>query len=219
MPSPELIAWITLSKEILLGLAALVAIVVGVYGIRAWKRDLVGKEVYIATKKLVKESHIISKAAVSLRDPTYRSEERHFTQEEVLHSTELERWSRNESKVYNLRIDKFIDIQENYSLAKLDLRILIGSKAYEKFLPFDRLIAESLNLVIFYLELIHDENYVSSPELPIIIDAQKAMYPSSNLDDELTANLHDAREEAEKSLLKYLHRNSIRGYRVLHKTY
>lgn len=219
MPSPELIAWITLSKEVLLGLAALVAIVVGIYGIRTWKRDLVGKEIYIATKKLIKESHIICRAAVSLRGPIYRSEECHFTQEDILHSTELELWRRNESRVYNLRIDKLIDIQESYRLAKLDLRVLIGSKAYEDFLEFDRLIAESLSLVIAYLELIHDEKYVSSPELPIIIDAQKAMYPFSNLDDDLTESLYDAREKAEKSLLKYLYRNSIRGYRVLHKTH
>lgn len=210
MPSQELIAWITLSKEILLGLAALVAIVIGIYGIRAWKRDLVGKEAYIATKRLVKQSHLISKTAVDLRNPINLSEKRHFTQYDVLHSTELERWSRNESKVYNLRIDKFIDVLESYTLAKLDLRILIGSKVYEDFLPFDRLITESLKRVIAYLELIHDDQNSVLRDSPEIIHAQKIMYPSNSLDDELTKNLYDAREEAEKSLLKYLHRNSIR---------
>ncbi|MGE6361971.1 hypothetical protein Q6344_14060 [Psychrobacter cibarius] len=218
MPSPELIAWITLFKEVLLGLAALFAISIGVYGIRAWKRDLVGKEVYIATKKLVRESHLLSKSAISLRNPIYISEKLHFTQEDILHSTEIERWSKSESKAYNIRIDKFVDAKESYSSAKLDLRVLVGSKVYEGFLPFDHLIGESLNRVLAYLELIHDERYVASPESLAIINAQKIMYPSKDLDDELTRRLQDAREEAEKSLLNYLHRNGIRGYKVLRDT-
>lgn len=198
----------------MLGLAALVAIVIGIYGIRAWRRDLVGREVYIATKKLVKESHLISNSAISLRDPVNRNEKQHYTQEDISHSTELERWSRSESKAYNSRIDKFSIIEESYRSAKLDLRVLIGARLYEKFLPFDHLLAESLNLVVAYLELVHNE-YVASPDSPEIIEAQQVMYPSKNFDDELTRKLQDAREEAEKSLLKYLYRNSIRGYKVL----
>ncbi|WP_155988737.1 hypothetical protein [Hydrogenovibrio marinus] len=33
----------------------------------------------------------------------------------------------------------------------------------------------------------------------------------SNLDDELSEKIYNARETGEKSLLAYLHRNSIRG--------
>lgn len=215
MPSPKLVVWTTLSKEVLLWLAALFAISIGVHGTRAWKRDLVGKEVYIATKKLVRESHPLSRYTISFWNPIYLSEEHHFTQEDVFHSTEIERWSRNESKAYNICIDKFFDVKESYSTAKLDLRVLIGSKIYEGFLPFDHLTGALLNRVLAYLKLIHHEKYVASPELPAIIDAQQVMYPSRDIDDELTRRLQNAREEAEKSLLNYFYRNSIRGHKVL----
>lgn len=41
------------------------------------------------------------------------------------------------------------------------------------------------------------------------------MYPSRDIDDELTRRLQNAREEAEKLLLNYFYRNSIRGHKVL----
>jgi hypothetical protein len=43
LPYPELKEWVALLKDFLLGLAAIVTVIVGVYGMRAWKRDLVGK--------------------------------------------------------------------------------------------------------------------------------------------------------------------------------
>lgn len=204
MPSPELIAWITLAKESLLGLAALVAIGIGIYGIRAWKRDLVGKEVYTGAKNLVKESHLVSRAALMLREPLHPNEKRRFTNEEIFHTTELERWCIPEIDGYKLRISEFSTVQESYRLAKLDLRVLIGSKIYEGFNN--------------YLELLNDYEHVATPESPEIVSAQLIMYPSENLDDELTKDLADAREEGEKSILKYLHRNSIRGYKVIQET-
>lgn len=218
MPSPELIAWITLAKESLLGLAALVAIGIGIYGIRAWKRDLVGKEVYTATKNLVKESHLVSRAALMLREPLHPNEKRRFTNEEIFHTTELERWCISEIDGYKLRISEFSTVQESYRLAKLDLRVLIGSKIYEGFLPFDLLLIDSVNRVNNYLELLNDYEHVATPESPEIVSAQLIMYPSENLDDDLTKDSADAREEGEKSILKYLHRNSIRGYKVIQET-
>lgn len=215
MPNLELIAWITLAKESLLALAALVAIGIGIYGVRAWKRDLVGKEVYTAAKNLVKETHLVSRAALMLREPLYPNEKRRFTNEEISHTTELERWCIPEIDGYTLRINEFLTVQESYRLAKLDLRVLIGSKIYEGFLPFDRLLTESVNRVNNYLELLNDYEYVATPESPEIVSAQLIMYPSEKLDDELTKDIADARENGEKSILNYLHRNSIRGYKVI----
>ena len=48
MPDPEFKEWVSLIKDGLLAIAALVTIGVGIYGARVWKMELIGKEVYAA---------------------------------------------------------------------------------------------------------------------------------------------------------------------------
>lgn len=135
MLDPELKEWASFLKDALLGLAAIVTIFVGVYGVRAWKRDLVGKEVYAAAKALVKESHLVCKAARTLREPLWPYEKRQFTDEEIERTTKNERWRLSEAEGYKVKIEKFEEELKRYELAKLELRVLAGSKIYEGFLP------------------------------------------------------------------------------------
>lgn len=211
MPDPELKEWITLLKDALLGLAAIVTIFVGIYGVRAWKRDLVGKEVYAAAKSLVKESHLLCKAARTLRQPLWAYDKRQFTDEEIEHTTKNERWRLSEAEGYKGKIEKFAEELKRYESAKLDLRVLVGSKIYEGFLPFDRFLTESIERVNDYLDLLQDHSRTYLPDSPEIIEAQRQLYPSDHLDDELSQNLADSREEGEVSLLSHLHRKSIYG--------
>ena len=210
MPDPELKEWIVLLKDALLGLAAIVTIFVGVYGVRAWKRDLVGKEVYAATKNLVKESHLVCKAARTLRQPLWAYEKRQFTDEEIEHTTRNERWRLSEAEGYKERIEKFAEELKRYESAKLELRLLVGSKIHEDFSPFGRFLTESVERVNAYLRLLDDSN-MYFPDSPEIIEAQRQLYPSNDLDDELSQSLVDSREEGEVSLLSHLHRKSIYG--------
>ncbi|MBB3169008.1 hypothetical protein [Simiduia aestuariiviva] len=211
MPDPELKEWIALLKDALLGLAAIVTIFVGVYGVRAWKRDLVGKEVYAAARKLVKESHLVCRAARTLRQPLWAYDKRQFTDEEIEHTTESERWRLSEAEGYKAKIEKFAEELKRYESAKLDLRVLVGSKIYEGFLPFGRSLAESIERVNAYLDLLQDFSNTYFPDSPQIIEAQRQLYPSDNLDDDLSQNLADSREEGEVLLLSHLHRKSIYG--------
>jgi len=86
----------------------------------------------------------------------------------------------------------------------------VGSKVYEGFLPFDRFITESIELVNDYLDLLQDHSNTYLPDSPEIIEAQRQLYPSDYL-DELSQNLADSREEGEVMLLSHLHRKSIYG--------
>lgn len=206
MPDPELKEWISLLKDTLLGLAALMTIFVGLYGVRTWKRDLVGKEAYAASKNLVKESHLVCKGARTLRQPLWPYEKLQFTAEETEQTTKNERWRLSEIEGYKTRIKKFAEEIKCYESAKLDLRVLIGSKVYEGFLPFDRFLIESIERVNTYLDLLQDYSADSSE----IIEAQRELYPS-DLDDELSQSLVDFREQGEVALLSHLHRKSIYG--------
>ncbi|WP_029934944.1 hypothetical protein [Thiomicrospira pelophila] len=211
MPDQALMDWVSLIKDTLLGVAALVTIFVGIYGLRAWKRDIVGKEVYAAAKVLVKESHLVYEAARKLRQPLWSYEKRQFTDEETVHTTENERWRLLEAEAYKDKIEKFARALERYESAKLELRVLVGSRVYEGFLPFGRFLSESIERVNAYLDLLQDHTQAHLPGSPEIIEAQQELYPSDNLDDELSQKLAESREEGEVSLLSHLHRKSIYG--------
>lgn len=211
MPDIELKEWIGLIKDVLLAVAALVTMFLGIYGVRTWKRDLVGKEVYLAAKALVKESHLVCRAARKMREPIQTYERKSYTEEDIQNTTKNERWRMSEVDAYRVRVETFAKEIERYNTAKLELRVLVGSKIHDGFLPFGALLTEAINRVNDYLDVIQDYSQPLSPESKEVLAAQEVLYPSWNLDDELSQKTGDAREAGELSLLAYLHRKSIRG--------
>lgn len=211
MPPPELKEWISLIKDGLLGVAALVTTAIAIYGARMWKRELAGKEVYAATKNLVKESHLLSRATTKARQPIQEYERKIFSDDEVKLTTKNERWRLSEADAYKKRIDDLSIAIERYQSALLDVRVLVGSKVYLGFLPFGRLVTEVIHRIGNYIAIIQDYSQTVFPDSPEILEAQQGLYPSENLDDDLTQKISDVREEGEKCLLSFLHRTSIRG--------
>lgn len=211
MPPAELREWITLIKDGLLGVAALVTTVIAIYGARVWKRELAGKEIYAATKTLVKESHLLSKATNSARRPIQDYERKAFSADEVKHTTENERWRLSEAEAYKKRLDALSLAIERYQSALLEVRVLVGSKVYLGFLTFGELIKEVVHRIGNYIGVVQDYTHVALPESSEVQEVQQELYPSDNMDDELSQKIADAREEGEKCLLTFLHRTSIRG--------
>jgi hypothetical protein len=211
MPPAELKEWVTLTKDALLGVAALVTAFIAIYGVRMWKRELAGKEIYIAAKALVKESHLLSRAAHKARKPIEAYERKVFFPEEVKNTTEDERWYLSEADAYKKRIGNLSVAIDSYQSALLELRVLVGSKVYLGFLPFGKLVTEVIHRIGNYIAVVQDYTQIVLPDSPVVQEAQRELYPSGNLDDELSQKIDDAREEGEKSLLAFLHRTSIRG--------
>lgn len=207
----ELKEWIVLIKDGLVGVAALVTTIIAIYGARMWKRELAGKEIYIATKNLVKESHLLLKASTNARMPIQDYERKVFSAEEVKNTTKNERWRISEAEAYKKRVDDLSAAIDSYQSALLDVRVLVGSKIYLGFLPFGRLVTDVVLRIGNYIGVIQDYSQTVLPESPEIFESQQEMYPSQNLDDELSQKLSDAREDGEKCLLAFLHRTSIRG--------
>lgn len=211
MPPIELKEWITLFKDCLLGVAALVTTIIAVYGARMWKRELAGKEIYTATKNLVKESHLLTRATTKARMPIQDYERKVFSELEIKHTTKNERWRISETEAYKKRIDSLaIDINR-YENSLLDVRVLIGSKVHLGYLPFGRFVTEVIYRIGNYVTVIQDYSQTVSPESPEVQDVQRELYAAENLDDELSQNISNAREDAEKYLLTFLHRKSIQG--------
>lgn len=211
MPPAELKEWITLIKDSLLGVAALVTTVIAIYGARMWQRELAGKEIYTATKNLVKESHLLSKATTKARKPIKDYERKVFSEEEIKNTTKNERWRLSEAAAYKKRIDDLSAAIDRYQSALLEVRVLVGSKVYLGFLPFGHLVTEVVHRIANYVGVIQDYSQTVLPESPNVLEFQQELYPSENLDDELSQQIANAREEGEMCLLAFLHRTSIQG--------
>ena len=211
MPPAELKEWIPLIKDSLLAIAALVTTVIAIYGARMWKRELAGKEIYAATKNLVKESHLLSRALRKARRSIEDYERRTFSAEEIKNTTKNERWRLSEAEAYKKRIDELSIAINSYQSALLDVRVLVGSKVYLGFLPFGKLVTEVINRIGNYISVVQDYSKNVLPDSPEVQEAQQELYPSDNIDDELSQKIADTREEGEKCLLAFLHRTSIRG--------
>lgn len=211
MPPAELKEWVTLGKDALLGVAALVTTIIGIYGARVWQRELAGREIYAASKALVVESHLVAKAANRARKPVRDYERLRFSAEEVKNTTKNERWCLSEAAVYRKRLDEFSEAAERYQRALLEVRVLVGSKVFLAFLPFTKLMTEVVFRICNYIDVIDDSSQVVFPESEEVRIAQAELYPSDNFDDDLSQNIADTREDGEKNLLTFLHRSSIRG--------
>jgi hypothetical protein len=158
----------------------------------------------------VRESHLLSKAANRARNPIHDYERKAFSEEEVKNTTKNERWRLSEAEAYKKRLDELSVAIDRYQSALLDARVLVGSKVYLGFLPFGQLVTEVIHKIGNYIAVIQDYSQTVFPDSPEVLEVQQELYPSENMDDELSQKIADAREEGEKCLLAFLHRTSIR---------
>ncbi len=207
LPSVELKEWVKLFSDGLLGVAALVTAGTAIYGVRMWKHELAGREIYGAAKTLVKESHLLLRAVGRARRPIQDFERRTFSNKVIQHTTESERWRLSESEGFRKRIDDIAEVDARFRSALLEARVLVGSKAFLWFLPFNELVGDAIQRINNYLDVLQDH----PPDSPEVKEAQEALYASDNSDDDLSQKIGDAREDGEKALLASLNRKSIRG--------
>lgn len=207
LPPEDLKEWVKLFSEALLGVAALVTAGTAIYGVRMWKHELAGREIYAAAKTLVKESHLLSRAVDRARRPIQDFERRVFSSKEIQHTTETERRRLAESEAFRGRIDEIAEADARFRSALLETRVLVGSKAFLWFLPFNEAVGDVIQRINDYLDLLQKH----PPDSSEVKAAQKALYASANSDDELSQKIGNARENGEKALLAFLNRKSIRG--------
>jgi hypothetical protein len=199
-------------KDAVIAVAAMVTAGVAVYGVRVWKRDLVGKELYEVTKSLVYQSHTATRACSKLLFPMSASEARVFTSEEVEHTTVGERWRLSESHAYRARLIAYSECLEKFSDSLLKARVVMGAKVYSAFLPFQRALRQPIDTINFYLSQLQDPSSCLLPDSEDTALLQGFIYKEAgDGGSKMMEAIADAREESEKFLLPYLHRKSIRG--------
>ncbi len=203
-----LAAYVSIVKDGVITVAALVTAAIALYGLRVWKRDLVGKEVYEVMKELVYQSHSVAKAARSSIYPLAASEARVFTDQERTHTTEIERIFLSESDAYLARLETYVKSFQNFRDALLRARVLLGSKVLNAYNPYEKVLVKPVQLINEYLAVINDRINTPHPESDEVIRL-RSLFASFEGENEIINSIHEAREVAERFSLPYLHRKSI----------
>jgi len=204
-----LAVYVSVVKDGVIALAAVVTAGIALYGLRVWKRDLVGKEVYEVMKELVYQSHSVSKAARSSIYPLAASEARVFTDQERIHTTEIERIFLSESDAYLARLETYVKSFQDFRDALLRARVLLGSKVLNAYNPYEKTLIKPVQLINEYLAVINNRTDTPHPEAEEVIRL-RSLFASFDGENEIIDSIHEAREAAEKFSLPYLHRKTIR---------
>lgn len=201
--------YVSIARDIIVAAVAVITASIAIYGLRVWKRDLVGKESYEAAKKLVYHSHALATESYRLRCPIRDHERKVFTKEYIENTTEGERWRVSEAAAFRARLKEYSDVYQGFSEALLNFRVIAGSQVYGAFQPFKRELGKALDELYAYLRLLDDF------AVPIVRDSADVKLLSGFVQtfegglDSLAVSVGDAREEGEVFLLPYLHRKSI----------
>jgi hypothetical protein len=211
MTYQDYIPVVTLIKDVALTIGTITTVGLGIYGVQVWKRDLVGKEVFSLIATVIKDLHKVHRACMKMRNPVHRHEWRKMEDAERVAFTLTEQWRMLEKEVYTKRLDDLSLALDVLRESLLSARVLVGSSVYAATLVFQATVGKGIDRLNDYLDLLSDQNLIVDEESPQIESGRQALHPTPQLDDLLTVELANAREAAELALMKFLHRNSIRG--------
>ncbi|KTC41853.1 hypothetical protein AO260_29435 [Pseudomonas sp. ABAC21] len=201
--------YITIAKDLIVAVVAVVTGAVALNGLRVWKRDLVGKESYEAAKALLYQSHAAARASDKMRYPIREHERTVFSKEQIDNMTEGERWRISEANAYRNRIKEYSEGYAGFYEALLNFRVIAGSRVFFAFLPFQRALERPLDAVNFYLAYLDDFSVAITVESPDTLLLREFIYKFDEDLDHHSLSIGEAREKGELFLLPYLHRKSI----------
>lgn len=202
-------AYISMVRDVVVTVAAVVTACVAIHGLRVWKRDLVGKEFYEVAKALVYQSHAVSRASEKVRFPIAEYERMAFTKEQDIHMTEGEKWRVSEAAAYRKRLKEYSESYSEFYEALLKVRVVAGSNVYVAFRSFQGALTRPLIEVNNYLALLDDFSVSICEDSSVVHELRGFILIEGDGLDDFTIAIGEAREEGESFLLPYLHRKSI----------
>ncbi|MBC3258046.1 hypothetical protein HU733_21325 [Pseudomonas paralactis] len=203
-------AYVTIARDVVVTIAAVITASIALYGLKIWKRDLVGKESYEAAKALVYQSHALSRASSKMRCPIYQHERKVFSKKDIENTTEGERWRISEAAAFRVRLKEYSDANLEFYEALLNFRVIAGSQVYLAFQPFQRALGEPMDKLYAYLNLLDDYAVSIVADSPDVKLLSGFIQKFDGEIDPLELAVREAREQGELFLLPYLHRKSIR---------
>lgn len=208
--NPTLVgAYVSIARDVVVTIAAVITASIAIYGLRVWKRDLVGKESYEAAKALVYHSHALARASSKMRYPIRDHERTVFSKEEIENTTEGERWRMSEAAAFRNRLKEYSDVYLAFYEALMNFRVIAGSQVYRAFQPFQEALRDPLDKLYIYLGLLDDHTVGIVADSPDVKLLSGFIMRFDGEVDQFLISISDSRELGELFLLPYLHRKSI----------
>ena len=202
-------AYVSIARDVVVTVAAVITASIAIYGLRVWKRDLVGKESYEAAKALVYHSHALARASSKMRYPIRTHERTVFSKEAIENTTVGERWRMSEADAFRNRLKEYSDVYLGFYEALMNFRVIAGSQVYRAFQPFQKALENPLDKLYVYLRLLDDQTVAIVADSPDVKLLSGVIQKFDGEVDQFVISIADAREQGELFLLPYLHRKSI----------
>jgi hypothetical protein len=152
MPASTTAETIGIVKDIVLTVAALIGMIVAVFGLNTWNRQLKGGAEYELTRRLLKCTYRLREAIKGVRNPTILPSEQVITDGEKHERIERQKYL-GLAFAYQARWEKVVAARDELQTELLEGEVLWGDQIYEKFDLLFKLQNELLADVNSYLAL------------------------------------------------------------------
>ncbi len=165
-PPPELTSWVSLTKDIVTGCAAVVGAAVALRGLNAWRQQLKGKTDCELARKLLKASYKVREEIRSVRHPAIWSNEAAAAEREVKIEGDALKENPNAARayaVYQMRWNKLVEAVTELEAEAFEAEISWGEPAKAKLGELLKLVAMLRLAVSQHIEAMVDRNSSARP--------------------------------------------------------
>jgi hypothetical protein len=159
MPFSSVAAEVSVLKDIVLTVGAVVAAIVAVSGLSTWKRQLKGETEYELTRRLLKHTYSLREAIKTVRYPSLQVPEVPLIGPDGRELSREQRRHMGLVKAYETRWEKVTEARDNLQTEMLEAEVLWGANVNAQFEALFKLQGELLAEIRAYLSL-------SDPSVP-----------------------------------------------------
>lgn len=147
--------WMTVTKDAILTIGALVGMVVAILGLSTWRRQLKGGAEYDLTRRLLKRTYQLREAVASVRFPIMHRLEMEGGEDDEPKLSAAERKHMGLAHAYQARWNKLAEAHDNLQTELLEAEVLWGATARSQYDPLFALEKELFAEIQLYVAL-HD---------------------------------------------------------------
>jgi hypothetical protein len=187
----------SLTKDVITIIGTLGALIIGVFGLATWRRQLHGTSKYDVAKRIVLLTYQLGNALQAVRNPMF-----YLRQEEIVAGGSLE----GEQRIYEERMRMVQEKGAELRMLFLEARVIWGEKVNARFDPIKELIGE-LRAGIwmhFWLKGAYSEPGATVDNNPERVAANNKIVYWTSDDDEFSKRIDATVHQVEEFLLPHI---------------
>ena len=196
--------YISITKDVIVAVAAIVTTCLAIYGVKSWRRELAGKTQFEIARNLLKATYKLRDSIADVRSPLILGVEFPEGYDVSSEKSSAEQKPQAYSHVYCNRLKPLWVAIDEFDIAALEAEAIWG-KAIKRMAEDLRTCINSLHDSIrFYIDSIHSDSINQKKEFDRNI--RKDISASRNSDDELSKKIRNSIKALEEELKPHLKR-------------